>query len=294
MAYTSGRYHLTNLLQDAYRKLGQFEPRLVTGSPTATSCIIGALAGLKSIKEGTLFCIETTDNEAPEGKYERITDYTKATGTFTVDTFTASFTAGDMVAVVNDLYPIRTMVELANGAMKRLGDIRKVDTTTLDTESNKTEYALEIAAKRGLYQVDYQTNTADADDNRWYTIFDVDTIPSDPGSAALMILPQLASGRDIRYWYADAHPRLNTYDDFIDEAIIPDLASTALVVVALEWQQARIKADWVKQDLNYWRTEFDIAMQKWDIKRSQRKAKFITMPRATESTYTGEVGKVRL
>ena len=294
MAYTSGRYHLTNLLQDAYRKLGQFEPRLVTGSPTATSCIIGALAGLKSIKEGTLFCIETTDNEAPEGKYERITDYDKATGTFTVDTFTASFTANDMVAVVNDLYPIRTMVELANGAMKRLGDIRKVNTTTLDTETNKTEYALEIAAKRGLYQVDYQGHTGDANDNRWITIFDAKTIPADPGTAGLLILPQLISGRDIRYWYADSHPRLNTYDDYIDESIIPDLASTALAVVALEWQQARIKANWVKQDLNYWRTEFDIAKQMWDIKRSQRKARFITMPRDGKTTYTGVPGLVRL
>jgi hypothetical protein len=241
-----------------------------------------------------MFCIETTDNEAPEGEYQRITDYTKGTGTFTVDAFTASFTANDMVSVVNDLYPIRTMVELANGAMKRLGDIRKVNTTTLDTATNKTEYALEIAAKRGLYQVDYQGHTGDADDNRWITIFDVDTIPADPGSAGLMILPQLVSGRDIRYWYADAHPRLNTYDDFIDESIIPELASTTLAVVALEWQQARIKTDWVQQDLNYWRAELDIAKQEWSIKRSRRKAKYITMPRADEGVYTGEPDKVRL
>ena len=294
MAYTTGRYHLTNLLQDAYRKLGQFEPRLVTGSPTATSCIIGALAGLKSIKEGTLFCIETTDNEAPEGKYERITAYDKATGTFTVDTFTQSFTADDKVGIVNDLYPIYTMVELANGAMKRLGDIVIVDTTTLDTASNKTEYALEIAAKRNLLRVDYQTNTADANDNRWYTLFNVETIPANPGTAGLMILEQLSADRDLRYWYLDVHPRLNTYDDFIDEAINPELASTALAVVALEWQQARIKTDWVKQDLNYWRTEFDIAKQRWPINRHPRKARFITMPRDGETTYTGVPGLVRL
>jgi len=285
MAYVSGQYHLTNLLQDAYRKLGQFEPRLVT-SGTTTTCVINGLAAKKSIKDGTLFCVETTDKLAPEGQYERITGYSKDTtaGTFVVDAFTVGFTVKDVVAVVNDLYPIRTMVELANGAMKRLGDIRKVNTTTLDSATNKTEYALEIAAKRGLYQVDYQGHTGDANDNRWITIFDVDTVPADPGTAGLLILPQLISGRDIRYWYADSHPRLNTYDDYIDEAIIPDLASTALAVVALEWQQARIKADWVKQDMNYWRTELDIAKQRWDIKRSQRKAKYITLPRYAADT----------
>lgn len=295
MAYTSGRYHLTNLLQDAYSNLGQYESHPLTGSPTTTTAIIGGLANKDRMDEGTLFCIETTDSEAPEGEYRRISDYTKSStaGTFTVAAFSASLTAADEVAIVNDFYPIYTMVQLANRAMRRLGDIVIVDTTTLDSATNKTEYAQAIAAKRNLLRVDYQGKTGDANDNRWITIFDVETIPANPGTAGLMILPQLVSGRDIRYWYVDIHPRLNTYDDFIDEAINPELASLALTVCALQWQKARLEDEETTQLLNYYREEFRIAEQKWPIKRPPRKSRFITLPRG-DGVYTGEPNKVRL
>ena len=296
MAYTSGRYHLTNLLQDAYSNLGQYASYPLTGTPSKTSAPVGELAAKDSVKEGTLFCVETTDNEAPEGEYRRITAYAKSStaGTFTVADFSATLTAADTIAVVNDLYPIYTMESLANRAMSKLGDIVIVDTTTLDSASNKTEYALEIAAKRKLLRVDYQTNTADANDNRWYTLFDVETIPANPGVAGLLILEQLDADRDIRYWYMDVHPRLNTYDDFIDEVINPQLASLALTVAALEWQKARLEDEETTQLLNYYREEFRIAKQELPIQRPPRKSRFITMPRKEKGTYTGVPGLVRL
>lgn len=293
MAYTSGRYHLSNLLQDAYKKLGQYQAYPATGGTTTTAIVLQLKNTDFSLEEGALFVVESSDNEAPEGEYQRITGYAKSTGTFTVDTMTAIGT-GDKVAVVNDLFPLHTMVELANDAMRKLGDIVIVDTTTLDTVSNKTEYALAVAAKRKLLRVDYQTNTADADDNRWYTLFDVETIPANPGTAGLMILKQLSADRDIRYWYLDVHPRLNTYDDFIDEVINPELASTALTFAALQWQMARLEDEETERKLNYWEVELDRALQKWPIQRPPRKARFITMPRAKERTYTGKPNLVRL
>lgn len=293
MAYTSGRYHLSNLLQDAYKKLGQYQAYPATGGSATTAIVLQLKNTDFSLEEGALFVVESSDNEAPEGEYQRITGYAKSTGTFTVDTMTA-IGDGDKVAVVNDLFPLHTMVELANDAMRKLGDIVIVDTTTLDTASNKTEYALAIAAKRKLLRVDYQTNTADADDNRWYTLFNVETIPANPGTAGLLILEQLSADRDIRYWYLDVHPRLNTYDDFIDEVINPELASTALTFAALQWQMARLEDEETERKLNYWEVELDRALQKWPIQRPPRKARFITMPRAKERTYTGKPNLVRL
>ena len=292
MVYTTGRYHLSNLLQDVYKKLGQYQAYPATGG-SATTAIVKQLEKKLSIDAGALFVVETSNNSAPEGEYERITGYTKADGTFTVDSMN-SITSGDTVAIVNDLFPLHTMVELANDAMRKLGDIVIVDTTTLDSASNKTEYALAIAAKRNLLRVDVQTNTEDANDNRWYTLFDVETIPANPGTAGLMILEQLSAGRDLRYWYGDTHPRLNTYDDFIDESINPELAAIALTVTALEWQWGRIKADWVSQDLNKWSIELDKALQKWPIKRPPRKARMITLPRVDDTPITGRPNLVNL
>lgn len=292
MAYTSGRYHLSNLLQDAYKKLGQYQAFPATGG-SATTAIVGQLAGELSLKAGALFVVEDSNNSAPEGEYERITGYAKGTGTFTVDSMN-SIGVGDIVAIVNDLFPLHTMVELANDAMRKLGDIVIVDTTTLDSASNKTEYALEIAAKRNLLQVDVQTNTADANDNRWYTLFDVETIPANPGVAGLMILEQLSAGRDLRYWYMDVHPRLNSYDDFIDESIHPELATIALTVAALEWQWARIRNEKIKADLNKWTTELDRALQRWPINRPPRKARMITLPRVDDTPITGRPNLVNL
>jgi hypothetical protein len=87
---------------------------------------------------------------------------------------------------------------------------------------------------------------------------------------------------------------LNTYDDFIDEAINPELAATALTVVALRWQKARLQDEETERQLNYWGPELERAKQEWPIDRPSRKARFIAMPRGGDGAYTGEPDKVRL
>ena len=284
--------NLSQLLQAGYRKLGQIRFYPTTGGSTTTA-VVAQLANQKSTKKGVLFVVETSDNAAPEGEYQRITAYAKTSGTFTVDTITAIGT-GDKVGIANDFYPIHTVVELANDALRALGDLELVDTTTLDSASNQTEYDLPVAWKNGLLQLDIQGKTDDVNDNQWIRIFDVDEYPDVPGSTGNLILPQLPSAHDLRAVYLAKHPRVNTYADVIDEKINPEVATWALVVEMLNWQYERGKNSIIAQSLTSARNELARAKADWPIKRRGKKARIFNLSRTNDSTYTGEVGLVRL
>lgn len=283
---------LSELLQSGYKKLGQLRAYPATGG-SATTAIVGQLANRKSIARGVLFVIEASGAD-PEGKYERITSYEKSTGTFTIDTVTTAIASGDTVGIANDLYPIHTMVELANDALRALGDIENEDTSTWDSASNQTEYDLPVAWKRGLLELYIQGNINDANDNQWYQIYDYEKFPGTPGAVGTIIVPQLPSGRDLKAVYLDKHPRLNSYADYVDDAINPDVATWSLVVEMLNWQWARGHKDNVGQDLTNAKNELRRALAEWPIRRRTRKSKLFAMPRKPKSEYTGEVNLVRL
>ena len=284
--------NLSQLLQAGLRKTGQIRYYLATGG-SGTTAIVAQLQNKKSISRGVLFVVETTDNAAPEGEYQRITSYAKASGTFTIDTITA-IASGDKVGVAGNLYPIHTVVELANDALTALGDIVLVDTTTIDSEDNRTEYDLPVAWKRGLLQLDIQGKTDDANDNQWIRIFDVDEYPAAPGAVGNLILPQLPSGRDLRGVYVSTHPRVSAFDDVIDEEINPEVATWALVVEMLNWQYERGKNATIAQSLTSARNELARAKADFPIRRREKKAMIFNMSRTNDSSYTGTVDLVRI
>ena len=172
MAYISGQYHLTDLLQDVYEDLGEINVSTATGGTTST--VVDSKQptdnGDDDWKESVLFITYDAGGAdgAPQGEFQRVSGYTASSGTFTVDTnFSVSPATGDTFSWASDFYPFRNMIELANAGLRKLGDIVRVDTTTLDSASQKTEYAYAVTWKRKppLY-VDYQGRTGDANDNR--------------------------------------------------------------------------------------------------------------------------------
>ncbi|MGD2026622.1 MAG: hypothetical protein PVI99_02295 [Anaerolineales bacterium] len=89
--------------------------------------------------------------------------------------------------------------------------------------------------------MDIQTRTRDADDHRWREVPFWEYVPAAAGQTGLIVFDkQLAAGRDLRVWYLSDHPRVSAHDDVINELIHPALATAAVAVEALRWQNARL------------------------------------------------------
>lgn len=289
MAYTSTGFYLTNLLQAAYRELGQLLISTATG---------GGATSIIDTKEkdqhedtawdrGAFFIIEAS-GASPEGKYGLITGWTESTGVFAFTTLTDEVAAGDVYGVCNDYYPLYQMVELANDALRMLGDIVLIDPTTLDTVSSTSEYAYAVTWKRKPpIKVEYQTKTTTSD-YQWREIHDWQYRPATAGTAGVIVLPYLPASRDIAVWYVDKHPRVNSYEDPIAETIAPELATKALVLKALEWQNNRMMGgdDFLTQRLNDAKMQYQIAKMEYPIWKPKRRSKlFVIGPHIEKDTF---------
>lgn len=237
-------YYLWNLIRDVYQGLGRSEVSTATGG-TTTTLVDAKLAGKgrdDDYNDGAIIVL-SAGGEAPEGEIKRVSDYEGSSGTFTFESaMTAAPESGDLYLRVDPYFPYRNIVEQVNKGLLRLGEIPLVDTTSLDTAENQTEYTAAVAWKRRPpVRVDIQTNPGDADDNRWEEVPYWEYVPAGAGATGLIVFDrQLTSGRDLRVWYLSDHPRVSAYSDAINELIHPVLAAAAVMVEALTWQQARL------------------------------------------------------
>jgi hypothetical protein len=291
-------YRLGDLLFEVYDALGQATSYAATGGSTTTVVKLGT--GIEdSDLSGTILIRETTDDAAPEGEFREVTDYNSTTGTFTVSpSFSAVVESGDIFAFASPLYPTQQMVESCNRGLRALGDIDLVDTTTLDSASNQTEYDAELVWKRRKpLRIDIQTNTSDANDNRWVQLYDWEFIPAAAGSKGLIVFhEQLPSGRDLRIWYRDVHPRLSDFDDVISEMLQPELVLASAKLKALEWQASRGQGSepFIVELLNKAQTDLANIKQEFPVAKSSRTPLITSIPRGGRRNDPGEPGKVPL
>ena len=277
-------YFLWQLLRDAYQELGQLQVAQATGG-TTTTLVDSQLSGGRDDdwNGGTVIVLDDAGGagDAPEGEFAVVTDYEDTSGTLMIDTLTAAVAAGDTYGLANALYPLRQMIELANLALKGLGDILQVDTVTLTTAAGQTEYSAAAAwQRRPPIRVDIQTNTNDADDNRWEIVRGWEFVPAAAGSAGLIgFRTQPTAGRKLRVWYLGAHPRLEAYDDPIHESIVETLAAAAVVEKALLWQVSRLDGqnDFLLQRLNDARSALEQARQQHPIWRGTKHSRGIAI-----------------
>lgn len=255
-------YYLWELLRDLYNELGQLQVAHATGG-SDTTLVDTKLTGTGSDddwKGGAVIILEA-GGAAPEGEIMRVSGYVDSTGTLTFPALTAGVAADDLYGLVSEYFSLQQMITLANLALRGLGDVLRVDTTTLDTVDDQTEYAAAVEWKRRPpKQIDIQGNTDDANDNKWETVTDWNYVPATPGNTGLIIFKQqLIAGRDIRVWYEDTHAKVSDFDDVIDEVFHPTLAVAAVVEKALIWQISRLDGqnDFMIERLNDSRTELD-------------------------------------
>ncbi len=242
MAFT-----LFNLLMKSYERLGQLKTSVATGGGT-TSVVDSTQTTARNARfsndkrDGVIFIPRTTDGLAPEGEYSLISAFAPATGTYTIATLTAAVGAGDIYSWAGKLFPLYTMVELANSALQDIGDVVTVDTTTLDTDTGDTEYSVSTDWKRRVIRVWYQTN-ADSNDNQWSEFHNWEQVVAAPGSAGKLILSDYpASGSmDIKVEYLGPHPEVSVCTSVISEAIDPELVIRALVARASSWRNRKLQ-----------------------------------------------------
>lgn len=238
-------YTLSKLLQDAYKSLGQLQVAKAKGGGDSTILDSKLAEGSKDDdwNGGTVIVIQA-GGSAPEGEFARVTDYTASTGTISMTPLTAAVQNNDVYGLAGPHYPLRDMIELANAALRELGDIPLVD-TSLTTAEQQTEYTCATAWKRRPpFRIDIQTRTEHASDHGWQTIYWWQYIPATAGATGLLVFDrQLEPGRSLRVWYQDGHPRVNEYSDVIYEGIAPALAAAALVEMALRWKVSQIEGE---------------------------------------------------
>lgn len=244
MAYSATQLQVTHVLQELFLRLGG-KVTLATGGSTTTIVDTKLEDDLQDANEddiyngGTAIVIEDAGgaSAAPEGQFSRITDYVASSTTITFSpALTAAVASGDRVMIAPPDFPLYDMLEVLNSALKDLSELPRYD-TSITTTANQTEYTLPVAVKGGRIEgVEIQTRLNDANDNRWIPIPNWKEGFANAGSTGTFILRQYPSGYTVRIAYKKWHPRVDLYDDPIDEYYHPKLVHAAFMAHALQWR----------------------------------------------------------
>jgi hypothetical protein len=242
-------FTLFDLLLKSYERLGQLKTSIATGGGT-TSVVDSIQTNERNARfsndkrDGAVFIVRDAAglSAAPQGEFALISAFDPATGTYTCGTLTAAVGAGDTYSWAGKLYPLHTMIELCNTALQDIGDLRTIDTTTLDTSSDETELSIATDWKRGVIKIWYQTNT-DSSDNQWKEFHGWEYIPAAPGTAGTVLLPNYpeSGGKDIMVEYFGPHPTVSASSSVISEDVDTELVIRAVVSKALAWRNRKLQ-----------------------------------------------------
>jgi hypothetical protein len=231
---------LSKVMERAWRETGFSVDILATGGSTTTVVDTNSqYTSDDSLIGGTALVVRDSGgaSAAPEGEFQRISDYVASTTTFTVGTaFSSAVAAGDSILLATPRIRLPQMRQAVNDGLANLGTISQVD-ISLTSAVAQTEYALPVGLKiKRLLNIEYNTITDDANNNQWYPIIGQSKyVPAAPGSTGLLILPQLPEDRTIKITYEGVHPTLFAFSDKVSETIQEELAVAAAIDKALTW-----------------------------------------------------------
>ncbi len=284
-------YTFANLVVDACTRIGCLRSSAATSAGSTTTIVDSKMAtGRDDVWKNGLLVI-TYDaagaSAAPEGDVRQISAFASATGTFTVDAAwsgSASTATSDQFAFTTPEYGYYDMLNIANQALKALGDVVNVDITTLDTAAAQTEYTYAVTWKRKPpIQVAIQGKLSDTNDYQWVTFYNWKYIPAAAGSTGLIVFDrQPLASRDIRVMYYGPHAALSSGTSVISEYIAPELATAAVVEKALEWNVTRSRGaeEFMLQRWNDAKQQLLQAKAEFPIWKPKRSPKILTMNRS--------------
>jgi hypothetical protein len=245
MAYDKDKYQLTHLLQDVWYRAGQMKRWTATGG-SATTVINTAWAGVDepifedddpSLIYGTAIVIQDAGlaGADPEGRFGMITDYDSSNYTITVDTLTGAISVGDRVGIVTPMFPLEDMIEAANLALGRIGNLDIPD-ISLTAVSGQYEYTLPSAIRSKPLSVSFRNNSTEY----WRKVSGWSVIPATAGSNWTLVLPASISSGSLQVVYRAPHPKLTTYDSPILEGVHPELIISATLIEAFQWYNNQV------------------------------------------------------
>lgn len=287
----------TNIVQNILTELGQVDPQTgifdATGG-SATTFVAGTsttgFGALEPNPEQDIFknylAIVVRDSvgagASPEGRWGVVSAYNDTTWTGTIATVTDAIASGDTIMLAKqDKFPIAQIMWAINKGLESLGDLPTNADTSLTTANNQTEYSIPVAVKRGLKEVWVQGKTGDADDNEWFRISDKRNELTSGGTASILYLPQLPSGRTIRLVYDGPHPYVSAYSSVINEYVHPSVATAASIVKLLGWfnnQESNQDTDsyFLRKEMEYKREILPDALAKNKIQKEPRGVPFFS------------------
>lgn len=243
MAYNKEKFQLTHLLQDAWQRMGQLKIWKATGGSTTTVINTG-WAGIEdeifedddsALIYGTVVVVRDAGlaGAAPEGEFGEITDYDSASQTITMSALTTAVASGDKIGIASPLFPLNDMMELANIAIRKLGEIDIVD-TSISVVSAQTDYTLPATIQKNPFAV-YARQSNGVTKKINFTV-----TPATPGSNWTLVIPNSYSGDTLDIWYRSLHPEFTAFDSSISEVIHPELATCALIAEAFQWYNNKV------------------------------------------------------
>ena len=275
MAYSATAFQLTHLLQRVFRRLKVARMSKATGGSTTTIVdtklaeYLGDSNEADYLNNWTAIIVKDAGGAGadPEGKFDTISDHDGINTITLPNSLTTAVAVGDTYMYISPDFPLLDMIEVVNDALVSLGNIAAVD-ISLASAANQTEYSLPVALKGNqLLNIEVQGITTDSNDNRYYQVSNWSITPAVPGTAATLLLPQLASGYTIRITYLGMHPRVSAYADYISEYIHPEVAAAACVAHALQWyntQRGGSDKFWLQREDRAW-NQLDIVKQSYPI-----------------------------
>ncbi len=270
-------YTLSELLQDAYMELGQLRRGQASGG-SASTLADAELAGQHredDWKGGAVFL--AAGGGPPAGEFARVAGFVASSGTLALaSSLSEPVEAGMVYGLASAQYPLATMLELANSALRGLGDVPQVDEDVLPSSAHTLAWA-----RRRPLRIDYLAIPGVSAGDPWRTLHDWDYVPTNAGQPGLVLFADpLPAGRPLRVWYLAAHPRLAAHDETLAEAIAPELAVAAVAERALRWQCARRGGD--EKLALLWQDaveELQAARRRFPIWRPQRPARLLRLRR---------------
>ncbi len=231
---------LFDLTYGVARKLGATRTSLATGGSATTLIDIDHLVEADDFwNEGSVWVLQTTDDNAPVKEFSGIADFTLSTNLADLhETLTAVIGAGDRYAIAGKRYGIDDLIQAVNEALLNMGTVPLVD-KTLTGASSQTEYDLpSVDANLDLRRVYEQRRTGASDDNQWVRRYDWHIEPQASGVDKLIFTTAPEGSRLIKLEWMIVHTPLYLASDALNEKVH---ANRVIIPAALSLLEHRLQ-----------------------------------------------------
>lgn len=230
---------------------------------------------------------------APQGEYRVVSDFDNGTSTITLDAvLSAQAASTDRYAIGHKIFPLGDLIMNVNRAIRDVGPIPTVDTTTIDTAAAQTEYTPPVAANTDLLEVCIQTKLSDADDNKWIKAYNWHLQRTAVGTADTLVFDQQPLyPRDVKLVYLAPHDKLAASTDKLSESIRWERVIYRAALHTLNHYRMKTRSDdkWLLDTISDYERRSAEAELKYPIKIPQKTGTILTTgPPATEELAPGE------